>query len=60
MPTVLSYAAIGLTLATVRKGRFLSSRGVDIMQAEILLIRLSAPVLAIVAAGLWGRRRGHG
>jgi len=40
MPAVFSYAAIGLTLATVRK--------------------LSAPVLAIVAAGLRGRRRGHG
>jgi inner membrane protein len=38
-------------------GRFFSQRGVDIMQAEVLVIWLPAAVLAIVAAGLRGRRR---
>jgi inner membrane protein len=41
-------------------GQFFSRRGVALMQAETLLLRLPAAVLAIVAAGRRGRRRGRG
>jgi hypothetical protein len=55
MPTVFSHAVVGLPLTPVRTDRCFSRRGVDITQAEILLIWL----LGVVAAGLQGRRRGR-
>jgi inner membrane protein len=44
-----------IPVSPISPARFFSQRGVDIMQAEILLLWLPAAVLAIVAAGLRGR-----
>ena len=49
-----------IPVSPISLSRFFSRRGVDIMQAEIVLLWLPAAVLAIVAAGLRGRRRGRG
>ncbi len=48
-----------IPVSPISPGRFLSRHGVDIMQMEIVLLWLPAAVLAIVAAGLRGRRRGR-
>lgn len=49
-----------IPVSPMSPGQFFSRRGVAIMQAETLLLWLPAAVLAMVAAGLGGRRRGRG
>jgi inner membrane protein len=45
-----------IPVSPISPSQFFSQRGVDIVQAEIVMIWLPAAVLAIVAAGMRGRR----